>query len=511
MQNVDIAKGRLLRNVGSNILVVIVNTLSGIWLTRYLIEQLGLAVYGMVPLVVVIVSYFNPVTQAISSTVGRFIGVHLGKGDNEGSNIYFSTAFFTLLALCGLILLPAIAITIFLPKLFQIPAGYEVEACWLFAFVASFSIISSVNTPFLAVLLVKHRFYLSSFVNVGAKLFQIGIIVVCFTLLAVSVKYVGMSYFGMALFTIVCSVPIARYLAPQLHIQRGLFKWFALCKMGVMGAWTMINQVGAKLYLSIDMVVINLFLGSAEVGRYYPFVLLAHLLDLLGSAVSHVFTPIAYEYVSQSKMDELTRQTKRSIKFLALIMSLPAGLLCGLSVPVLTRWLGPSFAAFSLLAWLLIGPRIITFVIRPVFAVNQGLNKVKVPSIVTVIGGLTNLAVSILLVRYTNLGLYGVALATAVCLTGKNLLFTPIYGAIILGSSKKTFFSGIMISLLLFGTVSLTGLTMSRIYDLATIPRLAGSSLLISFVYSLVCYWLVLNKEDRVFLWSLVRKSEVGL
>lgn len=511
MQSINEAKKRLLANAGSNILVIVASTLIGIWLTRYLIRHLGLAVYGMIPLVVTIASYFGLLTLAISGAVSRFVAIHLGKEENDESNVYFSTAFFALLALCAVLLFPVAGITLFLPKLFQIPTGYEVEARWLFIFVSLFSFTMAINSPFLVSTFVRHRFDLSNLVNVGGKLFQVGIIALCFTYIAASVIYVGISYFGLALFVLVCSILLTKRLTPELHIRKRLFRWSAVREMGAMGGWITINQLGSALYMSIGVVVINLFLGSEQVGQYAPFVQWVTLLVLMGGTLGRVFYPIAYDYIARNEISELTRQARRSMKFIALMMALPVGLLCGLSAPVLKWWLGPSFAALSPLMLVLVGPRIITLVTQPIFAVTQGMNKVKVPSIVTVIGGVTNLILSIVFVRYTNLGLYGVALATASCLAGKNLFFTPIYGAIILGQRKTTFYRWIILGLLLAAVLSVAGLVMSGIYDLATVPRLVGVGLLMSIVYLPVCYWIIMNKDDRSFLWTLFRKDKAAL
>jgi membrane protein EpsK len=271
-----------------------------------------------------------------------------------------------------------------------------------------------------------------------------------------------------------------------------------------MGGWLTINQIGALLYLSIQLIIINILLGSEEAGRYGPFVLLVSLLSMLGSAVADVFTPIAYEHIAQKKMDILVHHSKRSMKYLGLIIALPIGLLCGLSSPFLKWWLGPEFADLSPLTWLLLGPWIVNITVRPLFSIYRGLNKVKVPAIVILVGGAMNAIVSLLLIKYTNLGLYGAALALLFCLTSKNLFFTPIYTAMLLGQAKFTFFKDMVPALLMATLVSLAGLALSRMYDLSSVLRLCAGVLLLSVPYVLIGYRAAMNKEDRSFLLSLV-------
>lgn len=506
MQNVDSAKKRLLPNVVSNILVVIVNTLASIWLTRYLIKHLGLAVYGLIPLTVAIASYFNLLTQVISGAVGRFVAIHMGRDEIEESNVYFSTAFYLISALCGLVLPIAIATTIFLPKIFQVPAGYEVEAKWLFLLVTFFSLISAAYTPFLVSTFVRHRFDLINIVRIGSKFFQVAIIFFCFSWVSASIIYVGISYFGYALFILVFSVLLTRYLTPELYIRQRLFRWSAAREMGVMGTWVTINQMGGMLFSSVAIVVINLLLGSEQVALYAPFTQLVILIDLLSLTVSHVFYPVAYEYIAKDKTEELTRLTLRSMKFMALLMALPIGLLCGLGEPLFEWWLGPEFAALSPLLWILVGSRVITVTVRPIFAIQQGFNKVRTPSIVIVVVGLISLGFSVLLIKL-GYGLYGVAFSTAFCRTGGFVLFVPVYSALLLGQKPTIFLKGILLGVLLIIGLFIPGWLVSRMYDLSTIPRLICVGLLLSILYCILCYLIFMNKKDRTFFWSLIHRK----
>jgi O-antigen/teichoic acid export membrane protein len=504
MKTVQTAKKRLLVNIGSNILAVAVSAIVGIWLTRYLIQQLGLAVYGMVPLVMSVVSYLGILTLAISGTVGRFVAIHLNRGDKAYSNIYFSTAFIGLLVLCVSVL-PILAVaTFFLPKLFQIPLGCEAQGRWLFSLVVLFSLITSLTSPFLVSTFVRHRFDLSNSVKIFGRLVQIGTIVFCFRYIAVSVKYVGLAYMMMALSIFFCSVLLTIRLTPELQIRRKSFRWFAMREMGTMGAWITVNQFGATLFLSIGILVVNWFLGSEYVGRYAPFAQWAVLLDLLSSTIVGIFTPIAYDYIARNNISELARQTRRSIKFMSIVMALPAGLICGLASPIFEVWLGPSFAELSPLIWLLIGLRIITFSIRPIFAINQGVNKVKIPSMVTILAGVVSFVGAMLLVKYTHMGLYGVALATSLGLAGKNFLFVPIYGATIMNQKKTVFYKEIVLGLLLVLGLALPVFAISSVYNLATFPRLVVVSSILALMYLPMCYWLVMNRNDRRFMLSLI-------
>jgi len=77
MRNISEAKRRLAANISTNIMVVCVNVGIHIWLTSYLIINLGVKVYGIIPLVLSFVEAFKIFTMSTSNTVSRFVTIHL--------------------------------------------------------------------------------------------------------------------------------------------------------------------------------------------------------------------------------------------------------------------------------------------------------------------------------------------------------------------------------------------------------------------------------------------------
>jgi membrane protein EpsK len=506
MQVKNEAKRRLLANIVTNLIAIVVTASIGFWLTRYLIQHLGIAAYGMIPLTIQVVAYFDLFSKANQNAVGRFVALHYNRQQNERSNIYFNTALFSVVVLCIVLSIPTVVITVFLPRILEIPAGHEISSRWLFFLVVFSAFITATASPFMVATLIKHRFDLSNSVTIVSKLLRVAIIVLCFAWLGTSLEYVGWSYCGMALFFWGGHVWLRGRLTPQLQVRLKSFRWAAFREMASMSIWMTINQIGTLLYLSTDLIIINLLLGPEKVGQYGPLVLLVMLLSMLGSAVANVFTPIAYEYIAREQQDALVRHAKRSAKLMGLAISLPVGLLLGLSTPFLTWWLGPSFSRLDLLLCLLVGPAVVNITVRPLFSIYRGMNKVEVPALVILSGGIVNVIMSVFLIKYLNLGLYGAALASVLCLTTKNLFFTTIYTATVLGRAKSTFFREIVPGVVIVALLSLAGWGLSRMYDLSTLPRLCGAALPLGIVYLLICYAVALNRGDRRFLLSVVRR-----
>ncbi len=122
-------------NVSTNIIEIVLSSLIGFWLTRYFILHLGVAVYGMIPLVAQIATYFDLFSRSARDAVGRFVVIYFNQGETKKCNIYFNTALISMAALCLLTCLPMIVVVLLLPSIFNIPAGHETSASRLFLFV----------------------------------------------------------------------------------------------------------------------------------------------------------------------------------------------------------------------------------------------------------------------------------------------------------------------------------------------------------------------------------------
>ncbi|NJN53430.1 MAG: hypothetical protein HC804_00970 [Anaerolineae bacterium] len=120
-------------NVSTNVAVMLLNILIGIWYTPYLIKNLGVAAYGVVALAMSLTSYMFLFGSAIDNTVGRYLTIDIKNRQFQAANKTFNTAFWTAVAITFFIL-PLISLVSFIaPQIFDVPAGAEQSTRWLFA------------------------------------------------------------------------------------------------------------------------------------------------------------------------------------------------------------------------------------------------------------------------------------------------------------------------------------------------------------------------------------------
>ena len=513
MSTNSIGKQRLIINLFSNFSYVALNSLVIVLITPYLVNKLGVGVYGLIPLVVSFVAYFNIFTMSIASSLNRYVTLHYHKHEYLKCNKYINSALWPLIYINILLVVPVFFISLNISSFINIPEGFEQEVSLLFVLVMLGAFTSSISAPFMAGIYIRHRFDLDSLVKILAKTIQISIIFVLFEMYEPKLRFYGLSYFGMAVTLLMSMMFLQRKLIPELHVNYRMFNKYYMLEMSNMSFWTVINQVGSLLYITIAIVLVNILLGPEVAGKYAAIVQWVTLLGVLGGSISSVFIPIAYEYIAKNDIKTLAKQLSRSVRYIALIIGYPVSFLSGASEPILVIWLGDDFSGLSNIMWIMLAPWVITVGVRPLFGVFTGMNKVVIPAIVTLTVGLVNILSIYIFVKILGYGLEGVALSLLLCFSVKNMFFTTIYSAIITKQKLNKYIYQLIPGILMSFIFSVLFYFIWVVYDIRSLPELIITGVFLGFIYMLVAYDLFVTKSDkRMFLRMLlgfIKKNNV--
>jgi O-antigen/teichoic acid export membrane protein len=483
----------LMANLGTLVLTMGVAA----WYVPFLIHQLGPAAYGMIPLISAVTSYMALITLALNSAVGRTLTIALEKEDTAAANSVFNTAFWSGLMLSLALTVPIALGIIFVDRLLRVPAGYLAQVRLLAAFVAASFLLNEIKTAFDVVTFSRNRFDLRNLVTLGETLTRVALVVVLFAWVGATVTCVGLGILAGTLVSTAGAIYYWRRLAPALRVSLRYFDWRALRDLTGTGGWVVVNQLGAILYLQIDLLVANRLFGPDLAGRYAAVLQTAFILRYIGGAASSVFVPTALVYFARQDVAGLVRYLRRAVKFIGLFVGLPIGLLCGFATPVLRLWLGPGFVSLAPLLVLMSFHLCLNLAINPLLALQLSANRMRTPGLVTLGMGLGNLVLAVVLAREAGWGMYGIAAAGAIMLSAKNMLFTPLYAAHILHRPWHTFlpeavpvFSAAVVA----GAVSIG---VSRWVVNWSWATLMMSTLLVSLGYAAAVWLLLLGPEER--------------
>lgn len=496
-------------NFSTNTLLMVISAVVSFWMTPYLIGKLGIEVYGVVPLFASVLVYLGLLTTVLSASVARYVSLYYYKGDIEQANLYLSSSFWGLIGISMIVLAGSAIFTPFLDNVFNVPMGYESQTRGLFLLVVAASLIAALNSLYGRSCFILHKFYWLDLFGILSKFLQVAVIVLGFTYISHSLVFVGWAAVASSSSALLLTVALDRYILPELKINYGRFNVAACKKMIAMGAGVSINQFGGLLYLNSDLVVINILLGSVATGRYGPIVQWAILIRILAGVVTRLFGPMVMELIARQDFETLKYQLFTLIKFLGLILGLPIFLICGFSRPLLSLWLGDEFVGLYKLMILLVLGQIVPYSLGTIFGIFRGLNTLKLPGIVTLITGVANIILSIVLVKYTALGIYGAGIATVIAVFGKSVLFNVIYLSRLMKFKPWKIWSSIIggCSPAVVFTIAL--LVFSNYIDLNHLVKLSLYGLLFGAVYAVAVFRIVLNKTERQFAVRVLKMDKV--
>jgi O-antigen/teichoic acid export membrane protein len=496
-------KKQLFPNLISNGIVLGLNILISLWFTPYLIRHLGVAVYGLLPLAFALTAYLNIITLSLNNAAGRYLAIDLQNKDTLSANRTFNTIFFGNIGAIVLCLPIIAAVLFFSPRLFNIPRGQEFFANYLFLAVFATYLLNFFRSSFSVSTWALNRFDLRNIVVALYYILRAGFVVLLFLIFRPSLLHLGTGFLLAACVWLAGDILLWRKLTPQLRIRPALFDRGHLGQLFTMGGWLLINQLGVVLFLKIDLVIANTFLGAKIAGEYGSVLLFSSLIQQLAYNMSMTLTPSLVSKYACGDVDALQRISRLAVKCMGLILALPVGLICGFSRPLLLLWLGKNFLHLQPLLIVLTVHLALNMAVRPLFGLNIAYNKVRVPGLASLALGVFNLLLAIALVQ-GGWGVLGIAMSGALSMTLRNLFFTPLYAAHVqklpLFTYLRTLLPLALVNAFLIGAI----FCLSRLSAIKTWAALAALAAAVSLVYGLITYCFVLRREEKSLLWKLL-------
>jgi O-antigen/teichoic acid export membrane protein len=494
-------------NMATNVASFLVNLVVGLFIVPYYIRHLGVAAYGLIPLATSLTAYLSLITLALNGAVSRYLVIDIHKNDMASANRVFNTAFFSITALAAILVPVAALLSWYAPHIFSIPADVESGARWLFFFSMLSFLIGIISGNFSVSAFALNRLDIQNLINIASVAARTLPVILFFALFGAGLQWVGWAFMLGAFAALALSVLSWRKLTPFLVLRIKDFDRNKLGEITNMGWWLTINQVGALLFLNTDIIIVNLLFGAEITGKYGAIMQWPMLLRTMAGVFAGVFSPMVLILFARGDRKQMLLLSEKSLKFLSLGMALPIGLICGFGGPVLTLWLGPGFSTYSMLLAIMCAHLSVNLAVLPLFSIQTAANKVRVPGWITLGSGVLMLVLALVLGKFTPLGVYGVALAGAIMLTLKNVVFTPIYAAAILGMEKTAFLKPLAGGVA--GTIGVWSACaiINRIITPDSWAALIILSVLISVFYCAAVYLKATSREEKELVASVLRRN----
>lgn len=480
-------KLEIIKNVGSSWFSLGLNILVGIFLSPFILHRLGDSAYGIWVLIFSLTGYYGLFDLGIRSSVVRYVSKFTATGESEKLNRLVNTSLWSYTLIGAVAMLITFAGSSFVDSIFKIPAEFLTTARWLFLMVGTSVSLGFPLGIFSGILEGLQRFYFLNVTNVISSVLRAILIVIAlqhgYGLLTVAIITVILPL----LISILRAVITLRILPLKFHLK--YFDRVSLREMASYSSATFVVMIAFKLRFKTDELVIGAFLSSTAITYFSIGDRLLDYASEVVSSLAQIFVPWSSQSEAKGDMHGLRRMFVLGNRACALIIFPISLILLILGKSVIQAWVGAKYVETSY-------PVLVILCIPMTLMLAQGASprilfgiaKHRTLSWVVAIEAVTNLVLSILLIR--PLGIVGDALGTAIPLTVTALYFFPRHLCRVLGMRITTFFrEAYLLPLALCAPLVPVLFGLQRWYVARNYIQLAGQLLMAGTVYGLALLW----------------------
>lgn len=483
-------------------LLMALTALVNLFVTRYLVRELGVEAYGIAALANSFIPYLTLFVSAITASLFSFVAVEVHRGDPHRGNLLFNTGLRLLAGLAVLLALAGLAFSTRFAGLFDVPAGLEAQSNRLVALVLVAAAIGAVAGALQVPFSLAHRQYLRNLIQMAGRLAGAGALVACFALAGPRLEFIGASQILASALAVGLLYLAQRRIQRSLYLKRGAFDRQAGRAIARMSGWLILNELSTLLFLTAGYVLLNKTLGPSACGFLGPIMLIASLLLMLVAAVSDLLMPILFAYAGQGDPQRLRQKFFQSSRLVAFVFLMPVLAICGLGERFLEVWLGPEFARHWPLLWMIVLPLYLGGVaFLPSTHLYRAKNRVLLPALVNLACGVLHVAAAYLLIECCGAGLLGLGYSFVVFFGLRGLAVNTFYSLHLLEAPDWRPYAAQQARCVAVLGVELAAVAwIGRQAFVVSGPAAAVALMLIFFAANA---WVLLTRQDRELLLAL--------
>ncbi len=490
---------------------IVVTIATNFFLSPYIVANLGEEANGFTQLANNFVNYAALITVALNSMAGRFITMHYHKGDKKESNKFYSSIMLANLAVICFLIVPALILVFNLENVINIENTNVLYVKMLFAFVFCNFFVAQINSVLGIITYVSNKQYIVNSINSIKTILNALCLLFFFTVFAPRIYYVSLVALLLSLITVPVFFIISRKILPDLKINFKQFSIKTIWQMLSAGIWNVVTQCGNLLMTGLDLLLANLLIGPVAMGVLSVSKTMPNCIAQIAGNVTSSFSPnLTITYASGDTKDVI-KSLRFAMKCSSILVSIPIMVLCIYGKSFYELW-QPTLDAGTLSVlsfWAcvqyipLAGPQ----VLNNVFTTT---NRLKLPSITVLIGGIVNVILVVILVLFTDLGMFAIAAISAIVSIVRNLIITVPFSAKALGLKWHTFYKDVLISCLCCFVNSIFCVAFQFIIVPSSWMRMVVS-VFCACIFSLISLFLMLlSKQEKKQLLNRFRRKKNG-
>ncbi len=384
------------------------NICIGFFISPVIVRDLGVEANGFAQLANNFVSYASLLTIAINAMAARFTAIAYHKGEIKKAEKYYSSALVANFLVILILLLPAFFLIINLQNVLTIKTTRVIDVQILFALTFLSFFCSNIQSVLHISTTVKNKLYLSNIMVMVGNATRILILIILFSCFELHIYYVSLAAGIVAILLVLGHYAIKQKIMNDVHFSINYFEPKAMKEMLTSGSWSVVNKCGDLLMTGFDLLLVNILIGSTEMGVLSVAKTIPINLISLASLLSWNWNPkMTFYHLWMPTQD--------------------ADMLTILSI-------------LSIMAYLILAG---TSSVYNIFSIT---NKLKFNSITYIIGAVISIAVSFVFVEYSPIGIFAVAGVSSVVVILRNLICLLPYAAKAIGKKWYAFYKYVFLN-----------------------------------------------------------------
>ncbi len=438
-------RGGVILNLACTVGEHIISGLVAFLLTPYLIKRLGMELYGLYPIVLEFSAIFGIAFGVVNSTSGKYIAIEAEKGRELDASRYFSSAFYSNLALSVLLSLPMLMLAFFAGRFLEIPDGHVAGIRTFMMLSFASVIVDAVTNAFVSVYFITNRLELRAVAGLSGVGAKAATLLALFYFFKPSLVSVGVALLLSS--AVIGAVNVMMFIKHSRHIELS-FRLVSLAyvkRLTASGFFYSANRIASVLVSGGFLVVANILLAPSLSGEYSVAYTFINAVCGILMTVAGVFVPMNSKHFARGEGNRLHDGLLRDEKILGFVSAAIFSVSVALGQSFFSLWLGGA-ATKSLVsvAFILLVPVLSMSCALPIVNVGMIMNRTRKLSLLFLCGGFLSLALGVFVASITNFGGVGIAVVSAVSQIVWYSVAVPCFAGRAFSRSPKAFFVPIL-------------------------------------------------------------------
>lgn len=461
-------KKQTIVNVAASLVTLAIQLLISFWLSPYVVEKLGEEAFGFINLANNFVSYAALLAVALNSMASRHISVSYNLGKIQETKTIFSSVFLVNCIIFAVILILSAFFVIHINSYINVSLEllYSVKVTFFLSFFnMGFSLIGTVYT---AAAYTTNKMYYNSLVQIIGNIVKGILVVALFVLLPPQIYYLSVAALFSGAIILLGNILLTKKLLPNIGVEIKSFSLPKVLSLIKSGSWLLLSNISNLFLNGLDLLFSNWFISAAIMGRLSVSKQIPFAMSIALGSFSNIFSSSLTKVFAVSNNTMVANEAVSQLKILTILFTVPYAVIIVFGLDFLSLWLGKTgynieqlHEIYYLMIIILLDIIISTYMYS-IHSIFIAMDAVRYYSVILFISSCISVVATLLLLQFTNLGVYAIAGTSTVILGVVHGIIVPVraaklqelpwsYYLKIEGESWLTFF----LIIILFGLSSL--------------------------------------------------------